>query len=251
MRYLVRSVGENCVAKWQKGGSMADQIEPLICIHDLHRHYRMGNEVVRALNGVDLCIFPGEFFGICGTSGSGKSTLLYLIGGMDRPSRGKVVVDGKNLTQQDENQLAEFRCRKIGFIYQNFHLIPSLTAWQNVEIPMIFNRVARSARREVAFSLLAKVGLAERTNHRPAQLSGGQQQRVAIARALVNQPILLLADEPTGNLDSRTGQEVVALLKELASTQKVTVLMVTHDMSLIQQTDRYIRLQDGRIVEGR
>jgi putative ABC transport system ATP-binding protein len=162
-----------------------------------------------------------------------------------------VVVDGKNLTQQDENQLAEFRCRKIGFIYQNFHLIPSLTAWQNVEIPMIFNRVPRSVRREVALSLLAKVGLAERTNHRPAQLSGGQQQRVAIARALVNQPILLLADEPTGNLDSRTGQEVVALLKELASTQKVTVLMVTHDMSLIQQTDRYIRLQDGRIVEGR
>lgn len=224
--------------------------EPIVMIRDLHRYYRLGNEVVRALNGVNLTISTGEFFAICGSSGSGKSTLLYLMGGMDRPTRGEVIVAGQNLARQDENQLAEFRCRRIGFIYQNFHLISSLNAWQNVEIPMIFNHLPRSVRRQIAMQRLQDVGLLERSRHRPNQLSGGQQQRVAIARALVNQPALLLADEPTGNLDSCTGKEVVALLKNLVSNDRVTVVMVTHDMNLVEQADRFVRLQDGRIVES-
>ncbi len=224
--------------------------EPIVVIRDLHRHYRMGNEVVRALNGLNLTIFAGEFFAICGTSGSGKSTLLYLMGGMDRPTRGEVIVAGQNLSGLDENQLAAFRCRQIGFIYQNFHLMPSLTAWQNVEIPMIFNHVPRSVRRQVALQRLDEVGLAERCHHRPNQLSGGQQQRVAIARALVNCPAILLADEPTGNLDSQTGREVVALLRNLVRNRQVTVIMVTHDMELVEQADRYVRLHDGRLLIG-
>lgn len=224
--------------------------EPMVVIRDLHRHYRLGNVVVRALNGINLTIYTGEFFAICGSSGSGKSTLLYLMGGMDRPTRGELIVAGQNLARQDENQLAEFRCRRIGFIYQNFHLIPSLTAWQNVEIPMIFNHLPRSVRRQIAMQRLQEVGLLERSHHRPNQLSGGQQQRVAIARALVNQPSLLLADEPTGNLDNCTGKEVVALLKNLVSNDQVTVVMVTHDMNLVEQADRFVRLQDGRIVES-
>lgn len=224
--------------------------EPIVLIRNLHRQYHLGGEVVRALNGINLTIFAGEFFAICGSSGSGKSTLLYLIGGMDRPTGGEVIVAGQNLAQLDENQLAEFRCRQIGFIYQNFHLIPSLTAWQNVEIPMIFNHLPRLVRRQVAMKRLQEVDLLERSKHRPSQLSGGQQQRVAIARALVNQPALLLADEPTGNLDSQTGREVISLLKNLVCNYQVTVVMVTHDMKLVEQSDRFVRLQDGRVIES-
>ena len=215
----------------------------------MHRHFRMGNEIVRALDGVTFTVYPGEFFGIAGASGSGKSTLLYLIGGLDRPTSGQVEVGGRVLTDLDENALALYRRHTVGFVYQMFHLIPSMTALQNVELPMILARVPRRERRERARALLTQVGLAERLHHRPTQLSGGQRQRVAIARALANNPALILADEPTGNLDTRAGAEIVALLKTLAHEQGRTVLIVSHDPSVIAQTDRYIRLQDGRIIE--
>ncbi len=222
---------------------------PFVRVENLHRHFRMGNEIVRALDGVTFTVYPGEFFGIAGASGSGKSTLLYLIGGLDRPTSGQVEVGGRVLTALDENALALYRRHTVGFVYQMFHLIPSMTALQNVELPMILARVPRRERRERARALLTQVGLAERLHHRPTQLSGGQRQRVAIARALANNPALILADEPTGNLDTRAGAEIVALLKALAHEQGRTVLIVSHDPNVIAQTDRYIRLQDGRIIE--
>ncbi len=223
--------------------------QPFIRVEDLHRHFSMGSEVVRALDGVTFSVYSGEFFGIMGASGSGKSTLLYLIGGLDRPTRGSIEVQGRTLHTLDENALAEYRRHTVGFVYQMFHLVPSMTALQNVELPMILARVPRRERLRRARRLLVQVGLEERLHHRPTELSGGQRQRVAIARALANDPALILADEPTGNLDTRAGKEIVSLLRALAHEQGRTVLIVSHDPTVIAQTDRYIRLQDGRIVE--
>jgi putative ABC transport system ATP-binding protein len=221
----------------------------VVQVDGLQRYYRMGNEVVRALDGINLEIQAGEFFGISGTSGSGKSTLLYILGGMDRPTSGSLVVAGSELSNLDENELAEYRRSCIGFVYQSFQLLPSFSALQNVELPMIFNKIPHHRRQEIAREALQLMGLGDRLHHRPPQMSGGQQQRVAIARALVNQPTILLADEPTGNLDSHTSQEVVSLLRDLACQQGVTVIIVSHDLDLIRMTDRYIRLHDGRVVD--
>jgi ABC-type antimicrobial peptide transport system, ATPase component len=188
---------------------------PLIRIEGLRREFPMGRETVHALDGVDLTVAEGEFLGVTGPSGSGKSTLLHLLGGLDRPTDGHIWVRGRDLTALDENELAAYRRREVGFVFQSFYLVPTMTALQNVEFPMYFARIPPAQRRERALYLLERVGLADRRNHRPTELSGGEQQRVAIARALANDPVLILADEPTGNLDSRTGAEVLRLLGEL------------------------------------
>ncbi len=222
---------------------------PLIRVENLHRHFRMGDDVVRALDGVSFSVLPGEFLGITGASGSGKSTLLYLIGGLDRPTSGRIVVQGRDLSTLEEDDLAAYRRHTVGFVYQMFHLIPTMTALQNVELAMIIARVPPKERRTRARALLEQMGLGDRLYHKPVELSGGQRQRVAIARALSNDPAIILADEPTGNLDSHAGAEVVRLLKALTREQGRAVLIVSHDPQVIAQTDRYIRLQDGRIVE--
>lgn len=193
--------------------------EPLIRTQDLRRDFPMGHETVHALDGVSLTVEVGEFLGVMGPSGSGKSTLLYLLGGLDRPSAGHIWVRGQDLTTLDENSLAAFRRREAGFVFQSFHLIPTMTALANVEFPMLFARVGPAQRRERARHLLELVGLADRMEHRPVELSGGEQQRVAIARALANDPTIILADEPTGNLDSRTGSEVMKVLARLNQEQ--------------------------------
>lgn len=217
---------------------------------NLHRHYRMGQEIVRALDGVDVSIDQGEFLGIIGPSGSGKSTLLYLLGGLDRPTSGDIWVDGQNIASLDEDQLARYRQKRAGFVFQSFNLIPSMTALENVEFPLLFTGVAPQERRERAGRLLVQVGLGDRLHHRPTELSGGQQQRVSIARSLVNDPAIILADEPTGNLDTKSGGDVMAMLTQLNQEQGRTVIMVTHDQSLLNVTTRAIYLLDGRIVNG-
>jgi ABC-type lipoprotein export system ATPase subunit len=208
----------------------------------------MGNEIVRALDDVDLEIERGEFVGLTGASGSGKSTLLYLLGGLDRPTSGKIVIDGKDLGVMDEHALADFRRKKIGFVFQQFNLVSTMTASDNVQFPMIFAGVSGAQRKTRAMSLLKNVGLADRGKHKPTELSGGQQQRVAVARALVNNPQIILADEPTGNLDSKVGAEIIALFKSMHD-QGHTVILVSHDPSVVANVSRVVRLRDGKIVE--
>ena len=186
--------------------------------------------------------------GIAGPSGSGKSTLLYLIGGLDQPTSGEIWVDGTDIAGLDENRLALFRQKSIGFIFQSFNLIPTMTAMQNVEFPMLFARVPAPERRKRASGALEMVGLGDRTAHKPTELSGGQQQRVSIARSLVNNPAIILADEPTGNLDSKSGLEVLNILQQLNREEKRTIIMVTHDQSLLAATTRHIQILDGRIL---
>ena len=221
---------------------------PLIRVNNLSRHYQMGTETVKALDGVSLEINKGEFVAIVGPSGSGKSTLMYLIGGMDRPTGGQIVVGEDEITAMDDNDLAKFRQRTVGFVFQSFNLITTMTASKNVEFPMVFAGSKPADRRERAVDLLSSVGLGDRVDHKPTELSGGQQQRVAIARALVNQPKIILADEPTGNLDSKSGLEVIDILKEL-NAQGSTIVMVTHDQSLLSLVTRFIRIMDGKILE--
>jgi putative ABC transport system ATP-binding protein len=216
---------------------------------DLTREYRRGPHTIRALDGLDLSLCVGELLCLTGASGSGKSTCLNLIGGLDRPTRGRIVVEGREITQLDENELAAYRRQRVGFVFQSFHLIPTMTALQNVEFPLIFARVAARGRRVKAERLLKQVGLADRMDHRPTELSGGEQQRVAIARSLVNDPALLLADEPTGNLDSRTGGEVMELLAQMNEEQGLTVLLASHDPAVVAFARRVVRLLDGRLVE--
>lgn len=222
--------------------------EPFIRTEDLRRYFRMGHDVVHAVDGIDLTVEEGEFLGVIGPSGSGKSTVLYLLGGLDRPTGGHIWVRGRDLTALDENDLAAYRRREVGFVFQTFFLIPTMTALQNVEFPMLFARVPQAQRRERAMRLLERVGLADRRNHRSTELSGGEQQRVAIARALANDPALILADEPTGNLDSRTGAGVMSLLQKLNAEGR-TIIIVSHDPAIIAYTRRRIHLLDGHIVE--
>jgi putative ABC transport system ATP-binding protein len=210
----------------------------------------LGKTVVHALRGVDLEIHPGEMVGIVGPSGSGKSTLLGLIGGLDSPTQGKIEIDGVDISRMNEDQLTEIRNEKIGFIFQFFNLIPTLTAYENVALPIQFARKARFSADKRAKELLALLGLKDRMHHRPSELSGGQQQRVAIARALANNPPLLLADEPTGNLDSESGALVLDALRQIRETAGTTVVIVTHDPSLASRTDRVLTLVDGRILSG-
>jgi putative ABC transport system ATP-binding protein len=216
----------------------------------LTRRYRMGDTSVDALRGVDLTIARGEFVALVGPSGSGKSTVLNLIGGLDRPTSGQVWINGVELSASDERTLTHHRRQHVGFVFQSFNLLPRLTAEENVALPLMFNGVPEKERQARARVLLERVGLGPRLAHRPTQLSGGEQQRVAIARALVGQPALLLADEPTGNLDTATGAEIMALLKELNQEQGLTLLVVTHDPEVATFADRVVRLRDGRIQEG-
>jgi len=223
--------------------------EPFIRTQNLRRDFQMGHQTVHALDGVSLTVEEKEFLGVMGPSGSGKSTLLYLLGGLDRPTAGHIWVRDQDLTTLDEDGLAVYRRQEIGFVFQFFHLVPTMTALENVEFPMLFARVPPVQRRERARHLLEAVGLADRVDHRPTELSGGEQQRVAIARALVNDPAIILTDEPTGNLDSRTGAEVMQVLAQLNQEQGRIIVVVSHDPSVIEFTSRCIHLLDGRITD--
>ncbi len=219
----------------------------MIEIRDLEKVYQMGEETVAALAGVSVDIARGEHIAITGASGSGKSTLMNIIGGLDRPTRGIYRFDGVDVSGFNDDDLANFRCRRIGFVFQSFQLLPRLTALQNVELPMVYAGLPPVERRARAAALLERVGLGARTGHRPTQMSGGQQQRVAIARALANSPDLLLADEPTGALDSATGKEVLELFKTL-NAEGLTLVLVTHDQKVADQARRRVTFQDGKII---
>jgi putative ABC transport system ATP-binding protein len=216
-------------------------------IEGLCRHFEMGDQVVWALAGIDLTIERGELLCVMGPSGSGKSTLLNLLGGLDRPSSGQIIVEGRDITTLDENSLAIYRREMVGFVFQSFNLVSTMTALQNVEFPMIFAGTPPLQRRERAHEALGRVGLGHRVEHRPTELSGGEQQRVALARSLVNQPAMLLADEPTGNLDTKTGAEIMELLAALNSEGR-TVIAVTHDPRIMDYASRAIHMLDGRLV---
>jgi putative ABC transport system ATP-binding protein len=219
----------------------------LVRAQALGRHYTVGRVVVPALDGVDFTVKRGEFLALVGPSGSGKSTLLNLIGALDRPSRGELWVNGVSLGKASELDCVRHRRERVGFIFQSFNLLPRLTALENVETPMTLAGVSKPERRGRARQLLDSVGLANRAGHRSTELSGGERQRVAIARALANHPQLLLADEPTGNLDSRTGAIILELLGQLLSSRQLTLIIVTHDLGVASLADRVIHLQDGRI----
>ena len=220
---------------------------PLIRLANLTRLYPMGAEIVHALRGVSLDIERGEYVAIMGPSGSGKSTLMNIVGCLDTPTSGHYELNGTDVSEMDDNQLAEVRNREIGFIFQTFNLLPRSNALRNVELPLIYAGVGAETRHEMALAALASVSLADRVHHRPNELSGGQRQRVAIARALVNQPSILLADEPTGNLDSKTGVEIMALFDEL-SRRGHTLIVVTHEEEVARHARRILRIRDGLIA---
>ncbi|SDX80864.1 ABC transporter ATP-binding protein [Paenibacillus sp. CF384] len=222
--------------------------EPLIHIENLSKLYKMGGETVHALTDISLKVDYGDFIAIIGPSGSGKSTLMNVIGCLDAPTEGKYWLDGEEVSRLRENRLAEIRNSKIGFIFQGFNLLNKLSALENVELPLIYRGIPAKQRKEQAIEALTKVGLEERVKHKPSELSGGQQQRVAIARALAGNPPILLADEPTGALDTRTGVEVMGLMKEL-NKQGHTIVLITHDTAISQQARRVVRIQDGQISE--
>ena len=209
--------------------------------------YHMGDVEVPALRGVDLDIFIGEYVSIMGPSGSGKSTLFNMIGGLDKPTTGKVYIDDVDVAQLDAYELAWLRCRKIGYIFQSFNLIPVMTALENVTLPMVFAGLSTDQAREKGTALLKKVQLADRYNHKPNELSGGQQQRVAVARAMANDPQIVLADEPTGNLDLKTGEEIINILQSLKTEFEVTIISATHDHKMLAASDRVVWIRDGRV----
>jgi len=220
---------------------------PVIDIQDVTKTYQMGSVQVHALRGVSLTIAAGEYVAIVGASGSGKSTLMNIIGLLDRPTDGRYAVNGVGVAQLSKNRLADLRNREIGFVFQRFHLLPRTSARRQVELPLFYAGVPGRIAKRRALEALAQVGLGDRVDHRPDELSGGQQQRVAIARALVTQPSILLADEPTGALDSQTGREVLALFQEL-NEQGITLIVVTHDLGIASQAQRIITLRDGEII---
>ena len=219
----------------------------IIELEGLARYYEMGGITISALDCVDLQIGRGEYVSIVGPSGSGKTTLFNMIGGLDRPSRGNVYVDGVDISKLDAYELAWLRCRKIGYIFQTFNLIQVLTAVENVSLPTVFAGVPRDEGLVKAEKLLTSVGLGDRLHHRPTELSAGQQQRVAIARAIANDPAIILADEPTGNLDLNTGMEIIDLLHGLNATRGMTLIAATHDLKMIKASDRIVWLRDGKI----
>ena len=224
--------------------------QPVIHASNITRELKLGAHIVHALRGVNLDIYPNEMVGIIGPSGSGKSTLLGIIGGLDSPTDGSIAIDGVDVTRMSEGQLTDIRNQKIGFVFQFFNLIPTLTALENVALPIEFAQERRHKPFERAKELLDTLGLGGRFHHRPNELSGGQQQRVAIARALANDPPILLADEPTGNLDSHSGETVLEALSTIRDENGTTVVMVTHDQSLAERMDRVLTLVDGIIVPG-
>ena len=213
----------------------------------LVKEYQMGEVRVRALNGVELDVRRGEYLSIMGPSGSGKSTLVNMVGGLDKPTEGTCYIEEVDMAQLDAFELAWLRCRKIGYIFQTFNLIPVMTALENVTLPMIFAGMSSDEMMERGAMLLDLVGLGDRLHHKPYELSGGQQQRVAVARSLANSPAIVLADEPTGNLDLQTGKEIIALLKELNVKSGVTIISATHDLKMIDVSDRIVHIRDGKI----
>ncbi|PLX54576.1 MAG: macrolide ABC transporter ATP-binding protein [Chromatiales bacterium] len=219
----------------------------MIELQQISRVFQVGGEEVHALDDVSLTIRAGEYLSLMGPSGSGKSTLLNIVGLLDRPSSGRYVLDGRDTTLLDEHEQAAVRGRKVGFVFQSFHLVPRLSAFENVELPLLLAGVAATQRRERVDAALVAMGLADRANHRPDQLSGGQRQRIAIARATIMRPAVLLADEPTGNLDSTSGAEVIAVLEQLC-VEGLTLVVVTHDADVGQRASRRLRMVDGRIV---
>lgn len=223
-------------------------MDSIIALNDVHKVYKMGNQIVRALDGANLIVKPNEYVAIMGPSGSGKSTMMNIIGCLDTPTTGTYILNGQSVGDMDDDELAAARNREIGFVFQTFNLLPRVNCLQNVELPLIYSGIGRSERREMARQALANVGLADRMDHKPNELSGGQRQRVAVARALVNNPSILLADEPTGNLDSKTGIEIMSLFEELHARGN-TLLVVTHEEEIAQHARRIVRLRDG-IVES-
>jgi putative ABC transport system ATP-binding protein len=220
--------------------------QALISIEELTKVYRMGEVHVQALRGVSLEVQPGEMVAIMGPSGSGKSTLMNILGALDVPTSGTYLLDGENVSRMGEDALSGIRNRKIGFVFQSFNLLPRTSALANVELPLIYAGISRSRKR--CAEALQMVGLGDRLNHHPNELSGGEQQRVAIARALVNEPSLILADEPTGNLDSKAGKEVMRVFEELNKERGITIVLITHEQRIAEHTQRIVRLQDGQIV---
>jgi putative ABC transport system ATP-binding protein len=221
---------------------------PVIQLINIRREYKMGDEIIKALNGVNLDIYRNDYVAIMGPSGSGKSTLMNMIGCLDTPSEGEYILNGINVSQMGDNDLAEVRNKEIGFVFQTFNLLPRSTALENVALPLIYAGKGRGERMEIATKALHDVGLADRMHHKPNELSGGQRQRVAVARALVNSPSIILADEPTGNLDSKTSYEIMALLDEL-HRQGQTIILVTHEEDIALYARKIIRLRDG-VVES-
>jgi putative ABC transport system ATP-binding protein len=229
--------------------STASNVKAAVQTEDVCRHYQMGGNVIRAVDGISLAIEPGEFVALLGQSGSGKSTLLNLLAGLDRPTSGAVVVHGRDLAKMSSDELARYRRNDVGMVFQAFHLIPAMKVTENVELPMRFAEVDRAERAERVRESLERVGLANRMEHRPPELSGGEQQRVSIARALANRPSLLLADEPTGNLDSRTGEDILKLIRDVSLSLGMTVVMVTHERALAERfAQRLIFLADGKLA---
>ena len=226
------------------GGPGAEEIVRTI---DVVKEYRMGEEVVQVLKGINLTIYKGEYISIMGPSGSGKSTLFHAIGGLDKPTSGKVFIDEVDIAQLDALELAWLRCRKIGYIFQTFNLIPVMSALENVMLPMVFAGVSNADAQEKAAGILKRVELEHRMFNKPSQLSGGQQQRVAIGRAFANDPAIILADEPTGNLDLNTGKAIIELLRQMNKERGVTVISATHDFKMLDVSDRIIWIRDGNV----
>ena len=225
----------------------AEELTVVVRTRSVRKTYQMGKMTLDALKGVDLEIYAGEYISIMGPSGSGKSTLFNMVGGLDKPSEGQVFIDEVDLAQLDAYELAWLRCRKIGYIFQTFNLIPVMSALENVTLPMVFAGLGDDEARDKGVELLKKVGLGDRIHHKPLELSGGQQQRVAVARALANDPAVVLADEPTGNLDLNTGKEIISLLRGLKEDHGVTIISATHDLKMLDVSDRIIWIRDGRI----
>jgi len=234
-------------------GEIMAEAGNVVRVKSVTKTFKLGKIDVQALKGVDLAISKGDYISIMGPSGSGKSTLFNMIGGLDKPSSGKVFIDEVDIAQLDAYELAWLRCRKIGYIFQTFNIIQVMTALENVTLPMVFAGLNNDAAVEKGMQLLDLVGLGDRFSHKPFELSGGQQQRVAVARALANDPAIILADEPTGNLDLTTGEEIIALLKRLSQERGVTVISATHDFKMLNVSDRVIWIRDGRVdkIENR
>lgn len=228
---------------------MDNEKKPVIQVKDLYKIYRVGDNKVRALNGVDFTIYKGEFCSIVGTSGSGKSTLLNMLAGLEKPTKGEVIIAGEHMENKTENQLVKFRREHIGFIFQSFNLLPTMNAIENVALPLTFQGMDKKTRLTKAEEAINLVGLTKHKTHKPTQMSGGQQQRVGVARALVVNPEIIFADEPTGNLDSNTSREVMNLMKKVVREQNQTLVMVTHDNYLAGFADRIFHIKDGKIIK--